>query len=221
MLEASPKDRCNAQALFDRIQEVDADPDICHSFTGMCCREEEHTAESVLSSDFEHDHMETTDLSSIQSTKAIPSLISRQELTERPASPPKLSEVQAQQVELLLPGSTGRSQNSELASLQSGSQATQGANTAEVVPFQSISGEAASTPQATYSDIDENSYLDGLDVLFAQPDTSTQLPNGGRTPSALKEKHKRRNQFDSTASFVKLNKKTIHLSCLWLVICNK
>jgi serine/threonine protein kinase len=222
MLEANPKDRCNAQALFERIQEVDADPDVRHSFTGMCCNEEEHTAESVISSDFEHDHIETTDLSSIQSTTVIPSLVSRQELTEQPASTPKLVEVHARQVELLPPESTSRSQNSELASLESGRQATQAADTVEVVPFQSLPGEATSILQATDSYLDgldllfaqpdtatqlqtTDSYLDGIDLLFVQPDTSTQLPNGRITSSALEEKHKRLNPSDSTTSFVKSN----------------
>lgn len=64
MLEEKAKDRCNAQTLLDHIQEANADPDMPFTFTGLCCIEDEDTAESVQSSVFEYDITGTTDVSS-------------------------------------------------------------------------------------------------------------------------------------------------------------
>ncbi|KAH7384701.1 kinase-like domain-containing protein [Pyrenochaeta sp. MPI-SDFR-AT-0127] len=53
MLVTKPTDRCTAQTLFDNIQETSFDPEVPYSFSGLCCIDDQDTAESVASSAYE------------------------------------------------------------------------------------------------------------------------------------------------------------------------
>ncbi|KAF1941138.1 hypothetical protein EJ02DRAFT_423358 [Clathrospora elynae] len=53
MLKPHLEERCNAQRLFETIHEATQDPDTQLPFMGLCCTEQEDTAESLQSSVFD------------------------------------------------------------------------------------------------------------------------------------------------------------------------
>jgi len=83
MLKPKSKDRCDAQTLFDLIQETNANPCVPFTFTGLCCIEDEYSDGSVLSSIFEHDIIKTTHKSDTITPPHVPDL-------ERSENPPAL-----------------------------------------------------------------------------------------------------------------------------------
>lgn len=79
MLEVDQQDRCNAQTLFDKIQDDSLRPDARYAFVGLCCTEQEDTEESVLDSDYEPDlNLTTTEATTISSAMSHESLETRE-----------------------------------------------------------------------------------------------------------------------------------------------
>ncbi|CAO2655517.1 Nn.00g043200.m01.CDS01 [Neocucurbitaria sp. VM-36] len=91
MLKTRPTDRCTAQTLVDMIQEAHINPDISLSFIGMCCAEEEDSAESLFSSASESDDFITVEQFHLRKEPSVTELSVQSESSRHKIRPLSLS----------------------------------------------------------------------------------------------------------------------------------
>lgn len=87
MLKSKPSDRCTAQVMFDDIQAISFEASTRFSYGGLCCIEDEDSAESVLSSASEHEVLDTTSVSRMRGKSALANPLLHQEVRQHALLP--------------------------------------------------------------------------------------------------------------------------------------